>query len=258
MRDYTDDLAGVENSLRRIVERIGIDKYGASWLQNLGVKEKTIRAWEKSREREQHRRSGGLAEDRLIYFSDFFDIETIIRDNWVLFEPVFLDQDQTLVYLSKLRELRNPDAHRRELTESEKALVTGIAGELRTRITRYLSQRDTPDEFFPRIDAMKDSLGNSHGKGPRPVIRVGDVIEFIVEGWDPEGAQLEYEWSVSPGDEMSRQDWSPNERFLWEVRPVHIANPTWVNVNMRGPRQPHAEGQRDAGWSIAYTVLPER
>lgn len=257
MRDYTDDLAAVENALRRIIERVGSDLHGHEWLVALGVKQKTLATWGRSRDREQLRRGGGLPEDRLIYYSDFSDLETIILENWALFELVFVDRSQTEVYLRKLRELRNPDAHRRALTETEKALATGMAGELRTRVTRYMSQQYTPDEFFPRIEAMRDSLGNAFGGG-RPVVRVGDTIEFTVEGWDPEGAQLEYQWSVTPGDNPWGTAWSTRDRFTWHVLASHIANPAWVNVNMRGPRGPHAEGERDAGWSMQYTVLPGR
>jgi hypothetical protein len=258
MTDYTDDLAAAENSLRRIIERVGRDTYGDDWLARLGISDAIIRRWRANRDREHSARGGGIEEERLIYFSNFGDLEKLIVDNWALFEPVFIDRGQTTVYLSKLRELRNPDAHRRELTEGEKSLIIGISSELRTRVTRYLCRRDTPDEFFPRLESMRDSLGNPFEKNYRPVIRVGDVLEFIAEGWDPEGGQLEFQWSVSPHSDLTFQDWSTNNRFTWRVQDNQVANPTWVNLNMRGPREPHAEGSRDAGWSMAYTVLPAR
>jgi hypothetical protein len=43
------------------------------------------------------------------------------------------------VFVSELGKLRDPDAHRRELLPHQKHLVYGIAGEVRTRITRYAS-----------------------------------------------------------------------------------------------------------------------
>jgi len=259
VQDYTDDLAAVENALRRIVDRVGRDLHGAEWAAAFGISPSVLDRWRRNQARELDRRGAGIAEDRLIYFSDFGDLEQIILGQWASFEPVFLDRERTAVYLRKLRELRNPDAHRRALTATEKALITGMAGELRTQVTRYLSQRDTPDEFFPRLDSLRDNLGNAFGHGGRrPVIRVGDVLEFVAEGWDPEGAQLEYHWTTSPGATPPMQDWSPLNRFVWEVRPDQVANPAWLNCAMRGPREPHAEGTRDVGWSIAYTVLPRR
>src|SRR5258706_3666623 len=125
MSDYTDDLAAAENSLRRIVERIGKESFGDKWLTNFAATDK-IKEWENSQKREGTTR-GGIQEQRLIYFSDFGDLQQIIVDNWLLFEPVFGDKDQTTVYLKELRELRNPDAHHRELTQGEKSLITGIS-----------------------------------------------------------------------------------------------------------------------------------
>jgi len=257
MNDYTDDLAAVEQSLRLVVERVGRDSFGQYYFPGFGVSAQKVAKWKTARDREQNNRRAGVPEDRLLYFSDLSDLQDIILTNWGRFEPVFRRRDQTEVFLAKLRELRNPDAHRRELAASEKALVSGIAGELRTLVARYLSERDTPDEYFPRMESLRDSLGNSMNPPKRPVVRVGAVIEFIAEAWDPFGAVLEYQWNVSPQHPDTSQEWSPANRFVWKVQPAQIANPAWVSVNMRSPRAHHAEGHRDAGWSIAYTVLPE-
>jgi hypothetical protein len=258
MPDYTDELAAVENSLRRVVERVGNDLHHGNWQAGFGIAADVLERWRRNQEREHHRRGAGIDEHRLIYFSDFGDLEKIIVEQWPAFEPVFQDRERTTVYLRKLRELRNPDAHHRALTTSEKALISGIAGELRTQITRYLSQRDTPDEYFPRFESLRDNLGNTFPSGKRPVVRVGDTLEFVAEGWDPEGGELQYRWTTSPGTNAPKQEWSPESRFLWTIQPDQIANPAWLNCEVRGPREPHAEGHRDAGWSMAYTVLPAR
>lgn len=255
--DYTDDLAGVENTLRRLIEHVGRRAHGSSWLSEFGVGESRVAAWRRRQEREGSNRGAGLTEDRLIYFSDFADLEEIVIRNWDEFEEALIDKARTEVYLRKLRELRNPDAHQRALTGTEKSLITGMAGELRTQATRFLSQRHTPDEYFPRLEALRDNLGNSFGRpGPWPVVRTGDVLEFYAEGWDPIGAELEYEWTTGPGNSPPRQEWSKDNRFTWRIQPDQVAHPAWLNCNMRGPRAPHAEGDRDAGWSMAYTVLP--
>ena len=256
MRDYTDDLAATENSLRLIIERIGRDSFGDDYLGRFGVSADVLRRWERSRAAEAQRRGAGILEQRLLYFSNMSELIAILRDNWPLFDPVFRQRDRTEVFLDKLRELRNPDAHNRELTDSEKSLIVGISGEIRTQVTRYLAERDSADEYFPRMESLRDSLGNAFGTSKRPVVRVGATIEFVAEAWDPFGAPLEYQWSVQPHHSDTVQDWSQNNRFTWHVQACQIANPAWVNVNMRGPREPHAEPGRDVGWSIAYTVLP--
>lgn len=250
--EYLEQLAAVENALRRIVDRIGNETFGRDYLGSLGVSEERKARWAKNRAREEERRGAGIGEQRALYYSDFSDIEDILTRNWPLFEPVLIDRQQTTVFLAKLRYLRNPDAHRRELSETEKALVIGMAGELRTLVTRYLSQRDTPDEYFPRLESVRDSLGNSFGTSPhRPVLRVGDEIEFLAEAWDPMGRTLEYSWSTYPASPAAFKDWSADNRFSWRVQPNQVANPAWVNVSMRGPMRPHAEGDRDASWGKA-------
>src|SRR5207253_668629 len=102
----------------------------------------------------------------------------------------------------------------------EKALITGMAGEPRTKVTRYLAVRDTPDEYFPRIESMRDNLGNVPDVIlKKPVLRVGDVVEFIAEAWDPEGKELEFQWVTIANliQHRVRQDWSTNSRFRWQV-----------------------------------------
>lgn len=258
MQDYTDDLAAVENSLRRIIERVGKDAHGDKWLETL-VKADRLKHWQKKLDDELAARSGGIQEQRLLYFSDFNDLDQIIDKNWSLFEPVFNDQTQTKVYLEKLRELRNPDAHNRELTTGEKSLIVGMASELRTKITRYMATKDTPDEYFPRIESLRDSLGNTDvsTRGKPAVIRVGFSIEFVAEAWHPEGKAVEFRWSVGRIQKVSTfQDWSMNNRFIWEVNENQIGNPAWVSVHIRGPQNYHARGDIDADRSIFYVVLP--
>jgi len=69
MRDYTDDLAAVENSLRALIERIGGQTYGVDYLVRMGVTKASLQAWQKSRDREAEHRGAGVREERLLYFS---------------------------------------------------------------------------------------------------------------------------------------------------------------------------------------------
>ncbi|WP_346839925.1 hypothetical protein [Microbulbifer sp. SAOS-129_SWC] len=256
-KECSDALSGVENSLRLIINKVGEDSYGNNYIDQLGVDPKKIKKWEKSREKEGSKRSAGIKEKRLLYYSDFYDLERIIIDNWSLFNPVFSDKCQTQVYLDRLRTLRNPDAHRRSLTNVEKSLVIGMAGEIRTKVARFMAEKDTPNEYFPRFEALYDSLGNHFGQNDRPTLRVGMSIEFIAEAWDPYGEDLDFQWSVSPGLQETLQDWSSSNRFTWNIREENVSNPAHVNVNMKSRRAHHAERNRDAGWSMQYTVLPK-
>src|SRR5687768_14053885 len=102
MHDYTDDLAAVENAIRQVIERRGQDTNGQAWLDTL-INPDKVKEWKRRQTREANVRASGVPEQRPIYFSDFYDLEQIIMDNWTIFEPVFLDQTQTAAYLKKLR-----------------------------------------------------------------------------------------------------------------------------------------------------------
>lgn len=59
------------------------------------------------------------------------------------------------VFLTELEKLRDPEAHRRELMPHQKALAYGISGEIRTQITRFRSEQDTGESYFPRIESKQ-------------------------------------------------------------------------------------------------------
>ena len=64
------------------------------------------------------------------------------------------------VWLSELEKLRDPEARRRELLPHQKHLAIGISGEIRNRLIRYRSKQETSEDYYPRIESVRDSLGN--------------------------------------------------------------------------------------------------
>jgi hypothetical protein len=102
------------------------------------------------------------------------------------------------VWMSELEKLRDPDAHRRELLPHQKHLILGIAGEIRSRLIRYRSKKETSEDYYPRIESARDSLGNikTYGDDSGPNtgmrLRVGDAIDFVITATDPLGEPLQY------------------------------------------------------------------
>jgi len=248
MPDYADALTAVENALRLLIETVGIAKCGISAADE--------RKWRARRDRDLAQRGAGFPEDRLLHYSDISDLQRIVAKdvNWPLFEAALLDRTEVSVLLELIRRLRNPDAHNRELSTHERALVIGISGELRTRITRYLSRMDTPDAYFPRIIAFQNSIGARPGEQPN--LHVGDEVEFVVDAADPLGASLEYRFGVEHPGLVERSDWSSNNRWTWCVSTAHISRFATVIVHVRSPREYHAQGEFDAAQQQMFTVLP--
>lgn len=246
---YRDELKEVENALRLLIERVGMD--------NLVIRARDLNSWRERRARDLAQRGAGFPEDRLLYYADIADLKTIItkESNWPLFDKALLNRTEIGVLLDILRRIRNPDAHNRELSGYEQSLAIGISGEIRTRITRYLGRMDSPDTFFPQILSFQDSLGTSPGS--QPTLRVGDEVEFIVDALDPLGEDLEYRFIISrPGQSGPEQAWGPDNRFRWKVIEANISASIVAAVYVRSARQHHAFGDFDASRNFNYSVLP--
>lgn len=251
MTDYQDELTAVENALRLLIERVGMD--------NLGISNADKRKWQERREHDMRERGAGFPEDRLLYYSDIADLKKIItrNENWSKFEAALLNRVEIEVFLDLLRRLRNPDAHNRELSTHELQLIAGIGGEIRTRITRYLSTMDTPESYFPRIISFQANLGTQVAE--RRMLRVGDELEFVIEATDPLGEALEFSFSaMTPVGKVVAQDWSANNRFRWRVTEDFISESAQVRAHVRSQRPHHAHGEADDSRMFIYTVLPSR
>src|SRR5437870_12298755 len=104
--------------------------------------------------------------------------------------------------------MRDPDAHRREQLPHQKRLAIGTAGELRTRLVRYRSKRETTADCFPRIESARDSLGNlwtasdpsadRRQLDPKAAVPPRDQTFFLFTARSPEDGPLESRLSRRP------------------------------------------------------------
>jgi len=198
----------------------------------------------------------------LIYYSDFYDLATIIEKNWSHFKDVFSELNRLRVYLHDLEKLRDPDAHRRELLSHQKHLILGIGGELRALIIQYRNKLDTIEAYFPRIESARDSLGNVHIPGKsratvdsRQILRPDDVIEFTVTASDPLGESLSYRTVING---FERSEWQENNSFSVRILEKHIGRYFSVAIDVKSPREHHALGNYDDKTEFNYTVLPRK
>lgn len=228
--DASQALRDAENALRDFIFLI-LSKNNIDWLSHCGVAPERIEKWEERKAAETKRQQTGVIEERIIYYADFYDLKTILKKNWSgEFSAALGDWKKFEVYLGELEKLRDADAHRRELLPHQKHLIIGMSGEIRTRIVRYRSKMETPDDCFPRIESARDNLGNLWIPGSdaarllktvdtKMSLRPGDILEFVVTATDPEDLPLQYAVTVSG---TALPQWQSDQNLRVVVEESHI------------------------------------
>lgn len=261
--DLTQALRDTENALRDFIASILSQSFGPDWIEKSGVSVERIKKWGERKNIEESRQEAGVVDERLIYYADFYDLKTILKKNWSGdFSAALGDWKSMEVWLDELEKLRDPDAHRRELLPHQKHLALGIAGEIRTRLIRYRSKRDTSEDCFPRIESARDSIGNiwtpQSGHGDvitNMMLRPGDIIDYIVTARDPEDMPLDY-GIIIRNESLAR--WQKTGEFSIRITEECIGKYFVVTICVRSPRSYHALGSYDHKVSFYYTVLPKK
>lgn len=260
--DISQALHDAENALRDFIAAELSLLFGASWEDGSGVSPERLAKWRERKAVEVKRQESGVVDERLIYYADFYDLKTILKKHWSdVFSSALGDWKTIDVYLAELEKLRDSDAHRRELLLHQKHLALGISGEIRTRIVRYRSKRDTSKDVFPRIESARDSLGNmwipGNFTGPdvytKMTLRVGDRVQFVVTARDPEDAPLKYCMSV---DNSNLTQWQPSEMFSIQLEAENIGKLFRMEFFVRSDRSFHAYKTYDDSVAFLYSVLP--
>ncbi|MDD2914389.1 MAG: hypothetical protein PHP70_03650 [Gallionella sp.] len=261
--DTTQALRDAENALRDFIALL-LSKDNPDWVSHCGIAPDRIERWKERKATEAKRQETGVVEERLIYYADFYDLKTILKRNWAgEFSAALGDWKTFEVYIGELEKLRDADAHRRELLPHQKHLVLGVSGEIRNRIVRYRSKMETPDDCFPRIESVRDSLGNLwvpgcdkgdlKAVGTNASLRPGDILEFVVTATDPEDMPLQYAVAITAD---SRPEWQSNANLRFVIGESHIGRTFCLEVSIRSPRPYHARRSNDDSIIFIYNVLP--
>jgi hypothetical protein len=249
----------VENVLRDLIETTLRQRDGAEWWERTGLTPERRTEIEKRRDEETRRRTGGVVEQRLLYYSDFTDLIPILKKNWGDFSNCLGDWKTISVYLDRLGDFRNPEMHGRELLPFERHLVLGMSDEIRNKVTIYRSGRGPDREYFARIESVRDSFGKVASPDNRHVdtgltLRPGDEVTFECKGWDPEGKPLLWRYTVRPGTFFP--ELPTPATFTWHVSEQHIAERQHVAIYLIAERQYHRHGDHDDMVLFRYRVLP--
>lgn len=257
--DVESELKNLENSLRDFIEYTLSRRYGTEWVSAVKVSADRVARWKDRQETEQKRLATDALEGRILYYADFYDLRSIISKHWDDgFAEAFGEKKTVEVLLNEMEKLRDPNAHRRELHEYQKHLVLGVSGELRTRIMKSRGKRESPDDYFPVVEAVTDSLGNKASNtayaqaiyAATPV-RVGDQVEIQVFSTDPLGGELDF--SIA---RIGSKDWNPSNARVISFVESDIGRTCDINVMVRSQRTYHAYHDFDDYVMYRYVVLP--
>jgi Swt1-like HEPN len=231
MEDPATALQAVENALRLVIR----DVIGDGWTTSIADMTKL----EDKRTEDKVRRDGAIVSDDLLAYTEFYQLEKIIKDNWQQFSAVFSDKKRTEVALGILEDVRNAIAHSRELLQFERELVSGYSGQLRNQVTIYRTRTSPATAHYPVIESVTDGLGqvgkisgDGWRRGPDypPRLEVGETITFTCRGSDERGRELE--WFLQ---EHSRGPFALGTSVIlrWEVSTEHVGEDKTVWIRMR-------------------------
>jgi hypothetical protein len=260
--DITQALKDAENALRDFISQVLGKELGNDWAEKCGVSPERLAVWRERKRVEEARQEAGVVEERILYYADFYDLKTILKKHWTHFSVALGDLKTMEVWLSTLERLRDPDAHRRELLPHQKHLALGIEGEIRSRLIRYRSKQETADDYFPRIESVRDNLGNIWTPGNSGLkivqtdmtLRPGDVVDFTISARDPLDGPLQYGIRFSG----LKHQWQDASNFQWNVADSDIGAFALVDLAIKSSRQFHASPSSDDNVKFAYIVLPRR
>ena len=257
--DVSQAIRDAENALRDLICWRLKAQHGEHWEAKLGVSAERIAQWRDRKKVEAKRQKGAPVEDRLLYYADFYDLSGILQKNWDLFSEVLGEKKTIEVWLSELERLRDPNAHNRDLLPYQKHLALGISGDIRGRVLRYRSKMKHVDDYFPRIESARDSVGHSVGgesiAKAKPVVREGDTIEYVVTATDPMGDPLQYGYCWHPG---GPEIWTSSNFFSLTVGKAQVGKHKELMIRIRSLREAKAKFVCDDFVIFTYDVLPER
>lgn len=265
-------LAAAERALRSLLAVVLVDHYGAEgWLGQVASAER-IAKWTELAETETRTRGArGVAvtsTDPLDY-AQLYELVDLAKRHWSLVAPALGNKAVTGALLDRLDDLRNTVAHNREVLPFEEDLLAGIAGEIRNRVTIYMSSKDPSGDYYPRVESITDGLGNIldgqktlSSENPHVLteqtLRVGDVVTFDCRASDPQGRTITWRLTVYPGLTTGGPSVEgENARLEWLVTGDSVGESISVQIRMTssGPYHRWAPGHDGFG-AFVYRVIP--
>ena len=236
-----------ENSLRRIILLILEDK-----INNYRISPERITIWTEKREIARKKFKETLREERLIYYSDFYDLKNIINKNWEKFLPILLHKKRFEIFYEEMELYRNEVSHGRDLTTSQMNLMNGIVNDLKTLITIYHNKNQMKDDYFIKILKISDNIGNvwEESKTLKSIVlREGDYYELIIEAFDPKGREIHYKIYTLNGFKVSQV----SNKFSFSIDKSMISKSVILTIIAFTPISEYNNSDIQL---LNYTILP--
>lgn len=266
--EATAAIAIIETDLRRLVNAVLTGTDGADWKTSCFDKE-TIEKLEFRLGEEKKRRAPALVSEDLLAYTHLYELRTLIEKSWPKFKVALGDslggKTEFAVMMDKVEDFRNAPAHSRELLPFERAMLEGISGEIRTKVTRHLSEQSADSMHYPIIEYIRDSFGNTPRKlDPEPLgslhtemhLEVGQHVEFECRAWDPQGRELTWVWGVGLNVERGGTAKGTSATFSWSPTEKDVGRycAIFIQITSSGPY--HRFSNHDQSIAFVYTVDP--
>lgn len=243
-------LSTAERALRELLHATVGRRVGVEWLERI-TKPESVARWRGRMEEERRARKGTAAvSGDLLDYVQLFELLVILNKNWSDVSDALGKQKVTMPLLERLEDVRNAVAHGRELLPFEEDLIAGIAGEIRNRVTIYMSTRDPAGDPYARIESITDGFGNTMAghettESYNPIIltkltvRPGDVITFTCRGTDPVGRPLRWQLVAGRSGVTEAEAEGRDVAMQWVVTSEHVAQSVNVIIRMTAESQFH-------------------
>jgi len=233
------EIKDAENALREFTGAVLKRLYGEGWMLVCGLESYKTERWIALKQEAEGKFGPAQNREHPLFYAPLKDVTQLIKQHWDSeFHAVFGDVDLVVTYLKILNHFRNPDTARRELFVHEKHLVLGVTGDIRNRIAAYRSFLELGKAIFPRIESVKDNFGNvwTYGQSMRhkteTVLRVGDVVEFVIAAIDPEQGAIQYR--------IMGFKWETSNILRLPIDEKLIGAGSKINITIKSGRKHHA------------------
>lgn len=261
-------LSSCENALRQLLAHVLAGKYGTRWISTAFSPDKLAMLTARRTEEAKKRTARGVAviPESLLEYAHFYELVSVAEKHWDLVSPALGKKAVTAALLDRFDDLRNSVAHSRDLLPFEEDLLSGIAGEIRNRVTIFMSSQSPSGEHYPRAEMITDSFGNTADVDAmlsrtnpavlcEQVLHIGDVVTFRCRGWDPHGRPLTWRLRLAPA--VVTESVGEEVELTWTVDASQVSNQTYAVVDMRSSGPYYRWTERvDAMVLFYYRVEP--
>lgn len=249
-----EEIAACETALRDLIRSID----GNRWTSTFS--EEQIKDFEDRRDTDQRRRRGTQLSGDLLDYVELHHLQKHMQKDWSRYEPALGKKKYFDTFLDRLTGLRNVVAHSRELLPFERALVSGISGEIRNLVVIHRNSENLDQSLWPVIEIASDGFGETITRAQplqisrnRRVLRPGDIVNFTARGRDAEGALLRWSCGLFFGRSDIGEATGEEVQFQWVVSKSDIGFQKVV-IMVTADREDHRHSSWDDSVQFRYLV----